>query len=94
MVSYDINATVAISILAGQSITATLRYADNSGMSTNVVTVSTQTASNSGVLGLSQTNTLKLSGIIPAGKYRQITFSSSGSPTLPSSFAAAQEVLR
>lgn len=92
-VMYDIDATVNISLLAGQSVTATLKYADNSGMSTNPVTVSSQTAQNSGVLGLTQTNTLKLSGQIPAGKYRQVTFAGTGSPTLPTTLKAGQEVL-
>ncbi len=92
-VSYDFDATVTISLLAGQSVTATLRYADNSGMSTNVVTVSSQVASNSGVLNLTQANTLKLSGVIPAGKYRQVTFSATGSgATAPTTLKAGQEV--
>lgn len=94
-VSYDIDATVTISLLAGQSVTATLRYADNSGMSTNVVTVSSQTTSNGGVLNLTTTNTLKLSGWIPAGKYRQVTFSTTGTGTAtPSAIKAGQEVLQ
>lgn len=92
-VSYDYDATIAISVLAGQSITATLKYADDSGMTTNVVTVSSQIASNSGVLGLSQTNTLKVAGRIPANKYRQVTFSVTGSATAPSTLKAGQEVL-
>lgn len=93
MVSYTYNGTVTISLLAGQSITATLRYADNSGMSTNVVTVDIAMTSNSGVLGLTQVNSLKLSGVIPAGKYRQVTFSVAGGATAPTAIAAGQEVL-
>lgn len=92
-VSYSFNATVNISILAGQSITATLKYADNAGMSVNPVTVDTAISSNSGVLGLTQINTLKLNGMIPAGKYRQVTFSITGGATLPNALAGGQEVL-
>lgn len=93
-VFYDIDATVTISLLAGQSVTATLKYADNSGMSTNVVTVSSQVANNSGVLNLTQTNTLKLAGIIPAGKYRQVTFAVTGTGTAtPTTLKAAQEII-
>lgn len=93
VVSYTFNATVTISLLAGQSVTATLRYADNSGMSTNVVTIDTAITSNSGVLGLTQVNSLKVSGLVPAGKYRQVTFSVSGGATAPSAIASGQEVL-
>lgn len=92
-VQYSYNATVAISLLSGQSITATLKYADNSGMSTNLVTCDSQNTSNSGVLGLSQTNTLKVSCIIPANKYRQVTFATSGGATAPAALATGQEVL-
>lgn len=92
-VSYSFSGTITISVLGGQSITANLKYADNVGMSTNVVTLDTSITSNSGVLGLSQTNSLKLNGIIPAGKYRQVTFSVTGSATAPSSIASSQEVL-
>ncbi len=92
-VFYSYNATVAISVLAGQSVTATLRYADNSGMSTNVVTLDTAATSNSGVLGLSQTNTLRVGGIVPAGKFRQVTFSVAGGATAPAAILSGQEVL-
>jgi len=92
-VQYEYDATVTISLLSGQSITATLRYADNAGMSTNVVTVSAQTTNNAGVLGLSQTNTLKVNGPIPPGKYRQVTFSVTGGATAPSALKAGWELL-
>lgn len=94
-VSYDIDATVAISVLAGQSVTAILTYADNAAMTTNPVIVSKKKSVNSGVLGLSQTNTLSLSGIVPGGKYRQVTFAVSGGAIAPVAAAleAAQEVL-
>lgn len=92
-VTYDIDATVSISLLVGQSITAILTYADNSAMTTNAVIVSSKTTANSGVLGLTQTNTLNVAGIIPAGKYRQVTFTTSGSPTTPTVLKSGQEVL-
>lgn len=92
-VGYAFDASVTISLLAGQSITATLQYADDSGMGTNLVTVDASETLNSGVLGLTQTNTLKLSGIIPAGKYRKVTFAVTGSATAPSTIKAGQEVL-
>lgn len=93
-VQYAADATVSISLLAGQSVTETLQYADNSGMSTNVVTVDSAVTSNSGVLGLTQVNTLKVSGEIPAGKYRKVTFTTTGSgTTAPSILKSGQEVL-
>lgn len=93
-VAYDYDASVNIVLLAGQSVSSTLKYADDSGMTTNVVTVSSQTASNSGILGLSQTNTLKVSGRIPANKYRQVTFAVTGSgAAAPTVLKAGQEVL-
>lgn len=79
-VSYAYDASVNITLLAGQFITATLSYADNAAMSSNVVVVDSASTGNSGVLGLNQTNTLRLGGIIPAGKYRRVTFTSTGSP--------------
>lgn len=93
-VQYAFDASVAISLLAGQSVTAVLKYADDSGMTTNVVTVDSQTTSNSGVLGLTQTNTLKVSGIVPKNKFRQVTFSVTGTgATAPTAIKASQEVL-
>lgn len=91
-VFYAFDATVTISLLAGQSVTATLKYADNSGMSTNVVTVDSATTSNSGVLNLTQTNTLRIGGKVPAGKYRQVTFAVAGSgAAAPTTIKAGQE---
>lgn len=93
-VNYDIDASVSISLLAGQSVTAILTYADNSGMSTNPVVVSSQTTTNSGVLGLTQSNTLKISGMIPPNKYRKVTFSVTGTGVVtPTTLKAGQEIL-
>lgn len=91
-VSYDFDASINISILGGQSITATLTYADNSIMTTNPVIVSSQATINSGVLGLTQSNTLKVSGIIPKNKYRKVTFAVTNSATVPTTLKAGQEV--
>lgn len=92
-VCYTFNATVTISLLAGQSVTATLQYADNSGMSTNVVTLLPATTNNSGVLGLTQVNSLLVTGYIPANKYRKVTFAVTGGATAPTTLAGGQEVL-
>ena len=94
-VRYDIDATVNITLIAGQSVTATLTYADNSGMTTNPVVVSSQVTQNSGVLGLATVQTLKLEGEIPPGKYRRVTFATTGTGTVtPSALKAGQEVLK
>lgn len=48
--------------------------------------------SNSGVLNLTQTNTLRIGGKIPAGKYRQVTFAVTGSgAAAPTTIKAGQE---
>lgn len=92
-VTYAFDATVTISLIAGQSVRATLTYADNSGMSTNPVVVDSSITQNSGVLNLTQLNTLKVSGMIPANKYRKVTFAITGGSTAPSTISAGQEVL-
>lgn len=93
-VQYAYDATVSISVLGGQSIEAILEYADDQAMTTNVVRVDSMKTANSGVIGLDQTNTLKVEGMIPAGKYRQVRFVTSGSGvTAPSALASNQEVL-
>lgn len=93
LVAYDYDAALTISLLTGQSVTALLKYADDSGMSTNVVLVSSQQTNISGVLGLSNTQTLKVSGGIPANKFRQVTFTVTGSATAPTAIKAGQEKL-
>lgn len=93
-VSLGYDATVTISLLSGQSVTANLKYADNVGMSTNSITVDSCKIANSGVLNLTQTGTLQLKGIIPAGKYRQVTFAVSGTgAAAPTVLTSGQEVL-
>lgn len=91
-VQYSYDATVTISLLAGQSVTAILEYADNSGMSTNLVTLDAAVTSNSGVLNLTQTNTLKVSGFVPPAKYRRVRFVTAGTGvSAPTSIKSSQE---
>lgn len=93
LVNYEFPGALALSLLTGQSVTATLKYADNSGMSTNVVTADVSSVGASGLAGLAQTNSLKLTGEIPPGKYRQVTFATTGGATTPATLTVAQEVL-
>lgn len=91
-VNYSLKAALSITLLAGQSVTAILEHADDSGFTTNVVTEDTADAANSGLLGLSQTQQLKLIGEIPANKYRRVRLVNNvGSPT--TTFGAAKESL-
>lgn len=92
-VTYSFDGSVTTSTSEGQSIKATLQYADDSTMSTNVVIVDNSVTSNSGILGLTQVNALSLQGVIPAGKYRQVIFETLGGASAPSSLVSAQEVL-
>lgn len=89
-VHYAFDATVSISILGGQAVTVILEYADDAGMSSNVVLVDACTTQNSGVLGLSQTNTLRVGGNIPPTKYRKVRFVVTGA-TAPTAIKAGQE---
>ncbi len=75
-----------MSLTSGQSGTAILEYADDSGFTTNVKTVSRVTNSNSGTLtvglALTQVGGSPLSGMIPAGKYARIrTVNNTGTPS-------------
>lgn len=85
--------TTMTSLLASQSLTATLQYADDSGMSTNLVTVCIDTNGCSGILSLTLNGRLQLNGRIPAGKYRKVTLSQSGGATIPTTISSSQEVL-
>lgn len=95
-VSYTVDIATALSLTTGQTGTATLQYADDSGFTTNVVTVQSAVNGNAGTLtiGLNtvQTGTASLTGIIPAGKYVKIvTANTVGTPTF--TYRAGQEVL-
>jgi len=85
--------TSMTSLLTSQSLNATLQYADDSGMTTNVVTVNTDVQGCSGILSLTLLGRLQVQGIIPAGKYRKVTLSQSGGATVPTTLSSGQEVL-
>lgn len=72
LVVYPVDVNVQSLLLGSASGTTTLEYADNAGMTTNVVAFTPCTNSTSGVLSLVNTNTCVLSGVIPAGKYREV----------------------
>lgn len=86
LVNASVDITSTISLTTGQNGKVSLQYADNTGFSTNVVTVQTATNGNTGSLtiglNLSQVYTAALSGIVPAGKYyRLVTTNVTGTPT-------------
>lgn len=95
LASYTVDVACTISLVTGQAGTVTLEYADDSGISSNVVTVQTAVNGNTGSLtiglNLTQTATCTLSGMIPAGKYVRIrTANTTGTPTFTA--RAMQEV--
>ena len=95
-VSYAVDIAATISLTTGQTGTETLQYSDDSGCSTNTITVNSTTNGNTGALtiglNLTQTATGTISGIIPAGKWVKIlTANTTGTPTF--TFRSAQEVL-
>jgi hypothetical protein len=85
--------TSLTSLLASQSLTATLQYADDSGFSTNIVTVNVDLNACSGILSLTLGGRLQTIGIIPKGKYRKVTLAQVGGATVPTSISSSQEVL-
>lgn len=96
LVSYSVDIASTISLTSGQTGTVYLRYADDSGHTTNVKEVARFVNGNSGTLtiglNLTQSNTGTLTGMIPAGKYGKIvTENTSGTPTF--TYRSAQEVL-
>lgn len=96
LVSYTVDIAASLSLSGGATGTVTLEYADDSGMSTNLKTVQSSVNGNAGTLtlglGLTQTATAALGGVIPAGKYVKIvTANTTGTPTF--TMRAAQEVL-
>lgn len=86
LVSASVDITASLSLTTGQSGKVSLQYADNTGFSTNVVTVQPSTNGNTGTLAiglaLGQVVSATVSGIIPAGKfYRIVTTNITGTPT-------------
>lgn len=95
-VSYSVSIACTLSLVTGQSGTVVLEYADDSGFTTNVVTVQSSINANTGTLAiglnLTQTVSASLTGVIPVGKYVRLrTISNTGSPTF--TFSTSQEVL-
>lgn len=95
-VSYSVDITTSVSLSGGASGTVFLEYADNSGFTTNVKSVSQYTNANTGTLviglTLNQIGTAALSGLVPAGKYVRLrTNNNTGTPTYGT--PACQEVL-
>lgn len=95
-VSYAVDIAATLSLTTGQTGTVVLEYADDSGFTTNVVTLQSAVNGNTGTLaiglGLTQTATVTLTGIVPAGKYVRLrTVNTTGTPTF--TFRTAQEVL-
>lgn len=85
--------TSLTSLLANQSLTATLQYADDSGFTTNIVTFSSDNTGCSGIINLVLSGRLQVQGIVPAGKYRKVTLAQSGGATVPTTLSSGQEVL-
>lgn len=92
LVSCTVDVTVSSLLLGTAAGSASLRYADNSGMTTNLVSVISGQSAVSGVLSLVNTSTITLSGVIPAGEYRQI-IGTTTSGTATFSNTKCQEVL-
>lgn len=95
-VSYTVDISSTLSLLAGETGTVILEYADDSGFTTNVVTVQSAANGNTGALtlglNLTQTATGSLTGMVPAGKYVRLrTVNTTGTPTF--TYRAQQEVL-
>lgn len=95
-VSYTVDVGATLSLLAGQTGTVTLEYADDSAFTTNVKTVQSSANGNTGTLtiglNLTQTTTASLTGIIPKGKWVRIsTANTTGTPTF--TYRNQQEVL-
>lgn len=96
MAFYSVSIPTNLSLSGGENGAVVLEYADDSGISTNVVTVGTVRNGNTGTLTLGL-NTLasmgcQVSGMIPAGKYVRLRpVDTTGSPV--QAFVSAQEVL-
>lgn len=81
------------SILGSLSVTATLQYADDVGMSINLVNLNSDSQGCSGLLNLTLVGRLQVQGMIPPGKFRRVVFSQSGGVTVPSTLSSGQEIL-
>lgn len=91
-VAYPVDVSVSSLLLGTAQGTICLRYADNVGMSTNLVTVMCGTNSTNGVLNVVNIGTVTLNGIIPAGKFRRLDFTTNAG-TATGTSRQGQEVL-
>lgn len=96
VVSYSVDIATTLSLSGGQTGTVFLEYADNSGMSTNLVEVCRSVNGNTGTLtiglNITQNCTGQVSGVIPAGKYVRIrTVNTTGTPAF--NYRSGQEAL-
>lgn len=92
-VVYTVDISVTSVLLAGASGRVYLEYADDSGFTTNVVTVNSSPNATGGVLNVTNLGGGNVSGWIPAGKYVRIrTQNVSQTPTF--TFQGSQEVLQ
>lgn len=85
-VSASVDITATLSLSGGQSGKVELKYADDTGFTTNVRTVQQGSNGNTGSLtiglNITQLGTATLTGVVPAGKYyRLVTTNVTGSPT-------------
>lgn len=92
-VTYTVDISVTSLLLAGASGRVYLEYADDAGMTANVVTVNSSPNATGGVLNVTNLGSGNVSGWIPAGKYARIrTVNVSATPTF--TFQGSQEVLQ
>lgn len=81
-VVYTVDVSVTSLLLAGTSGRVYLEYADNSAMTTNVVTVNSTPNATGGVLNVTNLGGGNVTGWIPAGKWARIrTVNVTGTPT-------------
>lgn len=100
--AYQISATRAASVYYSIEVetlgilttkaTAYLDYADNAGMTVNLVTTMVGSSGSGGVLGLGNNGSIVLVGEIPAAKYVRVRTALIQSPTV--TFTSAQECLQ
>lgn len=92
-VSYTVDISVTSLLLAGTTGRVYLDYADNSAMTTNLVTVNESPNSTGGVLNVTNVGPGNVHGWIPAGKYVRIrTAAAAGTPTF--TYVRGEEVLQ
>lgn len=90
-VVYTVDISVTSLLLAGTSGRVYLEYADNSGMSVNLVTVMSTPNATGGVLNVTNLGPGNVMGMVPASKWTRIrTQNVSGTPTY--TFIGSQEV--